>query len=286
MYKSAIVFSSLVFLIFSACKPKDTVAEDSEGGLIARAGEETYSADEFKQDYITTGIIKDSTYNSKKVIEKWAIESLFYQEAIKRLDAEEINIDKQVEEYRRSLVNYIYQSRLVEANLDTAVTREEIEDYYNNHRDNFILKENIVKVNYLKVPVSAQALPKIKKLVWAVSEKDKQQLKDLCAQNAENFFMNDSTWLYLEDIKKEIPALRDQPDFNLSMGRVVEFSDDQYYYYLKVRDVKIKNGLSPINFEYQNIKRFIINNRKTQLISEYKKTIFEKAKSDKSFRVY
>ncbi|MBL7933814.1 MAG: hypothetical protein JNL60_18060 [Bacteroidia bacterium] len=285
MSKSLVVINVLLFLLFVSCKQKEN-PDENKGTLIAKAGDENYSVEEFKQDYITTGTIKDSTYNSKKVIEKWATESLFYQEAIKRLNAEEISVDKQVEEYRRSLINYIYQSRLIEANLDTTVSREEIEDYYNNHRDNFILSENIVKVNYLKVPVTAQVLPKIKKLVWAVTEKDKQLLKDLCAQNAENFFMNDSTWLYLDDVKKEIPALRDQPDFNLSMGRVVEFSDDQYYYYLKVRDIKVKNGLSPINFEYQNIKRFIINNRKTQLISEYKKTLLEKAKSDKKFSVY
>ncbi len=253
--------------------------------MIAKAGDENYSLDDFKQDYISTGIVKDSSYNSKKVIDKWATESLFYQEALKRLNAEEISVDKQVEEYKRSLINYVYQSRLIEANLDTTVTGQEIENYYNDHRDNFILKENLIKVNYLKVPVSAVALPKIKKLVWGQTEKDKQQLRDLCAQFAENFFMNDSTWLYLEDIKKEIPALRDQPDFNLSTGKVVEFSDDQYYYYLKVRDVKVKNGLSPINFEYQNIKRFIINNRKTQLITEYKKTLLEKAKSNKTFKI-
>ena len=98
--------------------------------------------------------------------------------------------------------------------------------------------------------------------------------------------MNDSTWLFLDDIKKEIPALKEQPDFNLSMGRVVEFTDDQYYYYLKVKDVKVKNGLSPINFEAQNIKKFIINKRKTRLITDYKKTLMEKARTDKKFIIY
>lgn len=272
-------------VVLTACKQG---ASDLEEGvkMVAKAGDESYALEDFKQDYISTGIVKDSTYNSKKVIDKWATESLFYQEALKRLNTDEVSVEKQVEEYKRTLINYIYQSRLIEANLDTNVTGQEIENYYNEHRDNFILKENLIKVNYLKVPVSATALPKIKKLVWGQTEKDKQQLRELCAQFAENFFMNDSTWLYLDEIKKEIPALRDQPDFNLSTGRVVEFSDDQYYYYLKVRDVKIKNGLSPINFEYQNIKRFIINNRKTQLITEYKKTLLEKAKANKTFKIY
>jgi hypothetical protein len=254
--------------------------------IIAKAGNENLDINEFGEGFVSTQIIKDSAYNTKKYIESWATESLFYQEAQDKLNEDEKNIEREVESYRKSLVNYIYQTKLIEANLDTAITREEIEGYYNEHRDNFILKENIIKVNYFKVPVRTPVLIKIKKLVWSVNPKDKELLKNLCIQNAENFFMNDSTWLFLEDIKKEIPGLKEQPDFNLTTGRVVEFTDDQYYYYLKVKDVKVKNGLSPINFEYQNIKKFIINKRKTQLISQYKKVLLEKAKLNKSFVIY
>lgn len=259
---------------------------ESDARIVAKAGNESLDINEFTEGFVSTGIIKDSVYNAKRSIESWATESLFYQEAMEKLDKDEINVDRQVELYKKSLVNYIYQTRLIEANLDTAISKEEVEAYYNEHRDNFILKENIVKVNYFKIPLRTPVLPKIKKLLSSANPKDKEQLKTLCIQNAENFFMNDSTWLFLEDIKKEIPALRDQPDFNLSMGKVVEFTTDQYYYYLKIKDVKVKNGLSPINFEAQNIRKFIINVRKTQLITEYKKTLLEKAQADKRFLIY
>jgi hypothetical protein len=272
--------------VLFACKNTPAHEADEKVKIVAKAGNETLNIDEFSADFVSTGIIKDSNYNAKKSIEQWAIEALFYQEALNKLDDDEINIERQVESYRKTLVNYVYQTKLIEANLDTTITKEEIENYYNEHRDNFILKENIIKVNYFKVPARAPALVKIKKLVWSANPKDKEQLKTLCIQNAENYFMNDSTWLFLDDIKKEIPALKDQPDFNLSTGRVVEFTDEEYYYYLKVKDVMVKNGLSPVNFEYQNIKKFIINNRKATLINQYKQVMFEKAKLDKSFVMY
>ncbi len=278
---------TVVLLLFIACTPSVKNDADKEAKIVATAGDDKLDINEFTDDFVSTGIIKDSVYNAKKSIEKWATESLFYQEALTKLNEDEVNIEQQVEAYRKSLVNYIYQTKLIEANLDTTITKEEIEAYYDEHRDNFILKENIVKVNYLKVPLRSPALAKIKRFIWSTNPKDKIQLKVLCEQNAENFFMNDSTWLFLEDIKKEIPALKEQPDFNLSNGRVVEFTDDlYYYYYLKVKDVKVKNGLSPINFEYQNIRKFILNNRKTQLITEYKRTLLEKAKGNKSFVSY
>lgn len=253
---------------------------------VAIAGNEKLDLEDFKKSFISGGTIKDSTYLAKQVIERWATESLFYQEAVEKLNQEELNIDKQVEDYKKSLVNYVYQTKLVEANLDTLVTREEVENYYDEHRNNFILRENIVKVNYLKIPVKAKDLDKIKRLLYAMNPKDQILLKTLCIQNAENFFMNDSTWLLLDDVKKEIPKLRDEPDFNLSTGRVVEFSDDEYYYYLKVKDMKVKNGLSPINFERRNIRNFIVNTRKIQLIREYKQLLLEKAVANKSFVKY
>jgi hypothetical protein len=271
----------LMALLFSCKQGNEAEAKEK---IVATAGEEKLGLSEFKDLYFNTGTIKDSTYYSKKTIEQWATESLFYQEAVKKLDEEEMQVEKQVETYRRELINYIYQSRLIEANLDTVISPDEIEAYYNEHNDNFILKENIVKVDYIKVPLKAPGIDKIKRILLGV-KKDNEQLKNLCVQNAESFFLNDSTWLYLDEIKKEIPSLREQPDFSMVNGRVLQFNDDSYYYYLKIKDVKVKNGLSPLNFERQNIKKFILNNRKTVLVNRYKQLLFEKAKASKSFKI-
>ena len=282
----SIIYILICFILVSCNSGKSDAEPASK--TIAKVGNESLSLDEYKENYISIESLNDSTILAKRSIESWAIESLFYQEAMTKLNADEIDIDKQVEAYKKSLVNYIYQTKLIEANLDTNITLPEIEQYYSEHEDNFILKENIVKVNYFKIPVKASGLEKIKRLLrsYAYVPKDIEQLKNLCMQNAEIFFMNDSTWLFLEDVKKEIPKLRDQPDFNLSQGRVVEFTDDLYYYYLKIKEVKVKNGLSPLNFEKQNIKNFIINKKKTELINQYKLQLLEKAKAENQFELY
>ncbi|MBA3682980.1 MAG: hypothetical protein H0W73_17720 [Bacteroidetes bacterium] len=282
-------FSIYIFIcLFIVSCNKGSEKEEIVSKPVAKAGNEVLSLNDYKENYIAVESIKDSAILAKKSIENWAIESLFYQEGMSKLNEDEIDVDKQVEDYKRSLVNYIYQTKLIEANLDTNITRREIEQYYSDHEDNFILKENIVKVHYFKIPIKASGLEKIKRLLrsYVYQPKDVEPLKTLASQNAENFFMNDSTWLYLDDIKKEMPKLRDQPDFNLTQGRVIEFSDDLYYYYLRIKEVKVKNGLSPLNFERQNIKNFIINKKKTELINQYKFQLLEKAKSEKKFEVY
>lgn len=283
MRLSLYIYLPLISLIIS-CNSKPSPDVNVE--LAAKAGEQELSKGELQDDFIAPANSKDSAYIIKRTIESWAVEALFYQEALTKLTEDEIQVQRQVDEYKKTLINHIYQTRIVEANLDTAISKEEIQQYYERHRENFILKDNIVKVNYYKIPAKVKVLDKMKRLFYAVSPKDKEQLQTLCTQYAENFFTNDSTWLYLDDIKKEIPKLKDQEDYNIGKGRVFEFTDELYYYFLKIKDVKVKNGLSPINFEKQNIKNFIINSRKTQLIQQYKQQLLQKAKDEKTFVVY
>jgi hypothetical protein len=279
-------YIALVFavLAWSCSSPAETVQDKS--AIAAMAGDQQLTKEELRENILSFASSKDSAYMVKKTIDNWAVEALFYQEALTKLNEEEIQVQREVESYRKSLVNHIYQTKIIEANLDTNVTKEEIQEYYDDNRENFILKDNIVKVNYFKIPLKVKVLDKMKRLFYAVSPKDKEQLQSLCVQYAENYFINDSTWLYLDDLKKEIPKLKDQADLTISYGRIFEFTDDLYYYFLKIKDVKIKNGLSPINFEKQNIKNFIINRRKTSLIQQYKQHLLQTAKEKKKYIVY
>lgn len=279
-----VIISGLV--LFSGACSKNTGAENKDSKIVARAGDEELDEETYRSGLINTGVVKDSAFQGKRFIDKWAIESLFYQEAISKLNSEEMQIEKQVQEYRQALVNHIYQTKVIEANLDTVINPDEIESYYEDHRDNFILKDNIVKVNYLKIAEKSPALPKIRKLLTAGAEKDRSALRELCTQNAENFFLDDSTWLFVDDLKKEIPSLRDHEEYTFTSGRVLEFQEEGFYYYLKVKDVKTKNSFSPLNFEVQNIRKFILNNRKTQLINQYKQLLLEKAKGSKKYVIY
>jgi hypothetical protein len=274
----------LLLLLIAGCRAPDPNPE--KGRVVARAGDEELPLESFRRRIVQSPYVKDSAFNAKRSVESWATESLFYQEAMKKLKEEERRIDAQVEDYRKALVNYIYETKLVETNLDTLVNNEEIEAYYQQHRSSFILKENIVKVDYFKLPVRSVAYDRIMKLLRSTKPKDQEQLNELLAQHAENFFMNDSTWLYIEDVRKEIPQLRDEPDYAFSPGRNFELTDKDYFYYLKIKDVKTKNAFSPLNFEKGNIRKFILNSRKTQMIMQYKQGMLEKARKDKRFVIY
>ncbi|MGE0566402.1 MAG: hypothetical protein AB7O73_00510 [Bacteroidia bacterium] len=283
--KNFTYISAFFFITFlMSCTEKPVAVENNEKVIASVGSSKLYETD-FNNNLIRGYTREDSILFANKTIENWAIDELFYNEANKTLNEGEKGIDKEVEAYRKSLINHIYETKLIESNLDTVVSDEEIESYYNQYLDNFILKDNIVKVNYFKIPSQSKEIGKMKKFIHSTDSKSKQQLESLCQEHAENYFLNDSIWLLIYDLQREIPSLKEQLDYNTYKGRVIEFNDDNSFYYLQIKDVKTKNTLSPLGYEKANIKTFILNARKVKLISTYKTQLLEKAKKEKAFKI-
>ena len=279
-----LVFAQLV-LVFFACN-KTTEATEGKGNPIAKANTSILYASDLKQ-ISQNGLSKsDSLAFIQTYINKWAYNEIFYQQAINYLTEEELNVDKELEDYKKELLTYKFQTKLINEKLDTNITLGQIEEYYNNNSQNFLLKNNIVKVLYVKTPITIPNIDKLKKLCYSNNPKDAEQLKSICIQYANNFFMNDNTWLMFDDLKKEMNQLKEVPEYDIKNGKIFEFTDATSFYFLKIIEVKSKNTLSPLNFEKTNIKNMLINQRKEQLISTIKKDFFDKAKTNKELEIY
>jgi len=278
------IATSLLSLLAACGKPETPVAEP--GKPIAKING-TILSDKELENIVPKGLSKtDSTAFLQTYINKWAYNEAFYQQALNYLSEDELNVSKEVEDYKKELISYRFQVKLINDKLDTNVTNEEMETYYNANSENFLLKNNIVKVLYIKIPVSIPNFEKFKKLCYSANPKDAEQLKSLCVQYANNYYMNDNTWLMFDDLKKEMNQLNDVPEYTVQKGKVFEFTNVESFYFLRILDVKSKNTLSPLNFEKNNIKNMLINQRKQQLINTVKKDFFDKAKTNKELEIY
>ena len=272
-------------LITIACTKSSDNTEE-QGKVIAKINTSTLYINDVAK-ISQTGLSKsDSAIFIQNYINNWANNEVFYQQALSYLTEEELNITKEIDEYKKTLLSYKFQTKLINDKLDTNISISQIEDYYNANSQNFLLKNNIVKVLYVKTPFNIPNLEKLKKLCYSTSPKDAEQLNSMCIQYANNYYMNDNTWLMFEDLKKEIPQLKEVPEYTIQNGKIFEFTDATSFYFLKIIEVKSKNTLSPLNFEKNNIKNMLINQRKQQLITSIKKDFFEKAKTNKELKIY
>jgi hypothetical protein len=88
-----------------------------------------------------------------------------------------------------------------------------------------------------------------------------------------SYFIEDSLWLKWDDVTKEIPALKNYDINRLNKGKIMEWKDGENYYYLVIKDIKVKDEYSPIAYEQEKIKQAILNERKKNLIIELKTNI-------------
>ncbi|MBI3519367.1 MAG: hypothetical protein HY062_08420 [Bacteroidetes bacterium] len=285
-YIKPIIILGHILLLGTACSKSSETESEDKGKIIAKVNSSNLYANDLEHMTPKGLSSSDSVAFIQTYINKWAYNEVFYQQAINYLSEEELDITKEIENYKKELLSYRFQTKLIDQKLDTTVTLAQIEDYYNANSQNFLLKNNIVKVLYVKTPLNIPNLAKLKKLCYSTNPKDAEALKSMCIQYANNFFMNDNTWLMFDDLKKEISQLKDIPEYNLQDGKTFEFTDANSFYFLKIIEVKSKNTLSPLNFEKNNIKNMLINQRKQQLINSIKKDFFDKAKTNKELEIY
>lgn len=269
-----------------ACQTKMQQTDREKGKPMAKVNAHTLYLSDVAASCPKNISKSDSVAFVRAWIHKWAKNQVFYDQALRYLSEEEQSIDAEMEAYKRELLSYKFQAKLVNEKLDTLVTQKQIEDYYNQHAQSFVLKQNILKVLYVKTPVSISNLDKLKKLCYSNNPKDGEQLKNFCIQYANNYYMNDNTWLMLDDLKKEIPQLNEVPDYSIQRGKIVEFTDANSFYFLKIIDVKSKNTPSPLHFETTHIKNRIINQRKQQLINTIQNDFFNEAQTTKELEIY
>jgi len=278
-----IVFLALIF--FSSCNYFRKQGEVKTKDAVARAFDKYLYPENLSGIVPENASRKDSLIFIKNYIENWIHQQVVLHKAESNLDENKKNVDEKLEEYRNSLIRYAYEKALVEQRLDTNVSEKEIEEFYNANPGNFELKSNILKVIYLKLNKKSPKLNKVRDWYTSTGKKDMESLRDYCRQYALNYFLDDQTWLLFDDLLKEIPLKTyDQEQF-LHNNRNIEIEDSTTIYFISIRGFKVKNSLSPLSFERNNIRNMIINQRKLRLIEEMEQQAFEDARKNGEFEI-
>jgi len=278
--KKYIIISLIILL--SSC---NIFNKNKSDNIVARA------YDKYLYDSDLTGIIPhgttatDSISIIKNYINNWIRQKVILHKAEQNLINKQRNFTKQLENYRNSLIIYEYEKNLVSQKLDTNITEQEIINYYNNNKKNFELKDNIVRVVYVKLHLNSPDIKKVKNLYKSDKTQDREKLTKYCYKYAVNFFFDDS-WLIFNDLLKEIPINTYNQENYLKNHRFIEIKDSLYYYFVNIKGFKIKESTSPLSLEKENIKNIILNKRKIRFINNMHNKIFKDALKNNDFETF
>ena len=228
----------------------------------------------------------DSTARMEAYIESWIRKQLLIQEATKKIDINEAEVERKILDYRYSIIAYEYQSYYVKQNLDTAVSPQEIETYYRNNIDNFILKQNIIRATFVKEPKNAPRTDRLKELINSANERDKTELKSYCLSFSVAYHISDSTWMIFDELVRNSPLVEipNKVQF-LKSNPYHETEDETYLYFLKVDEYRMSHKVSPLEFVRDEIINIILNKRKVELAKKLEDDVYNHALERKEFEI-
>jgi len=280
MTKSGIYI--IVFLTFlTACS-----LFVEEGEPVAKVGNHVLTMEELKTnipDYLddTDGLLWADDY-----IKKWVQRELLLLKAEENLKTEMKDVSRELEEYRNSLIVYRYKNELMKQKMDTTVKESDVQKYFNENKESFILNRNIVKAIYIKVPVEVSSPENIKDLC-ATDDPDKlAKLNEYCLSYAKAYDRFNDQWVAADLVLKNTPMeISDQRRF-LERNRYVESSDMNYYYIVCIRAYRLAGQVAPNEYVYNDIRNLILSKQKIQFLKQIEKDVYKEGLDNKKVKLF
>ena len=255
--QAGIIVSLFCFTLLS-CSDQDKI--------VASVGESQLSENEafILMNHYEIDVNNKTEY--RNFLKNWA-ENELYKLALKEKYPEQWEIVRlRGEGFSSELSKYYLEEYNIKSKLDTIVSQKEMKDFYDANKEEFILHDYIVKALYLKIPKSVEFKEKkIQHKFMLKNDKDLNEINSYAKLYAENFYFNDSSWIYFTELSEDIPLTKYNVD-NIVLNRTkTYFSDDEHTYFLNIIDYKLKDEAPPFDFLKEQIRAIIVAKRLQQL---------------------
>ena len=255
-----------------------------EGEIIASVNEKDLFLNEVLAEMPNQ--IEDSAYFVEKYMNDWVRKQLMIYHAEINLKSDLQDYEKQIEQYRSSLLIYAYQQELLNQNFDTTIAFNEIESYYEQYKNEFKLTKNIFKGRLIIVDKFAPDLASLNK--WYKSDKENsiESLDDYCQQFAKEYYLKDDKWQFFSIFNQMLPELIEEEEYFLRNTKGIWFEDAGFRYYLFVKDYQIKGGISPLAVEKEKIKNVLLNKKKIKYLKQLEDELYQNGLALEKIKIY
>ncbi len=265
--------------------PDYLVSDDT----IARVGRNELSINEI--DNLMPSNLKgdDSVTYVKQYVDRWIVRQLKVEEADRLFSSSEREIDRLVEEYRQTLLSSRVDQHYVEEQSVGDVTDEDIAEYYNTHKSDFVLDRTLVKGRVLcfdkNYRQSKRLMEQMRKA--ATSQTEDKTFSDTCEKNGFLLIDNRSEWVNFADFLTNLPTTRTQ-DYEPLLDKmgIQQMEANGLRYLFDFTSVCHKGNVAPLEIVSENIRRILITQRRSEIIKKHEELIRSKAMEEGHVSVY
>jgi hypothetical protein len=259
------------FLLVS-CKQETTVNKN----VIVQIGDKVLTREELEENITSFLSPEDSILAVEHYIRVWINDNLLYDIARKNIINKEY-INQLVESYRKSLVIYQYQEQLVNEKLSKEIDNEVLLEYHKNNSDKFKLDRPLVKGLFLRVPVDAPQIEKIKTWYKSISATSLANIEKYSLQYSAGYDYFFDNWVDLSELMNKWPINYKTEWDNIKYNKFIEQKDDKYYYFLHITDYLSQGDNAPFEYAKSTIKEILVNQKKIEFLRKIEEDLYSKA---------
>lgn len=214
----------------------------------------------------------------------WLKEVLLMDKASRNIP-NNAEIDRLVENYRKSLIAHTYQQELINQKLADEVTEDDLLAYYDAHQFLFKAERPLLKGLFIKVPLTAPQLSQLRRWYKDTTQVAVENLEKYSLQHAVKYEYFYDKWVSIGDILDWVPYDEDELNSYLSKRQSLELKDTTFYYFLNVLDYRPVGAQEPFEFAQIQVKDILLNMRRMDYIEQVKNELYEEALENNKIKI-
>ena len=267
-----------------SCNAVSLLIHDSE--VVAKCGKNRLYASEVYPLIPEGAGEEESEAIIRQYATSWATRLLYADVAAAQLPKADLDIEREIEEYRAELLRFRYEKNYVEDRLDTLISEDQLEECYKSNASRFVLKSPILKVRYLSIDAQSPVRNSIQRKMMSSDYADLVEADSLARGAAQKYLDYSEQWVEASEIaaefgvetEKMLAAYRDGK-IQLSWPRTGEMKIAFVY------DIR-RSGPSPLEYCEPEVRELILSERRRELLSSLERDLLENARKTKNFVLY
>ena len=256
---------------------------------IARVGRNELSINEIGSAIPANLKGEDSVTYVKQYVDRWIVRQLKVEEADRLFSTSEHEIERMVEEYRQTLLSSRVDQHYVNAATTGEITDEDIVEYYNTHKSDFLLDRTLVKGRILCFDAayrqSKRLMDQMRKA--STSQTEDKTFTDMCEKNGFMLIDNRSEWVNFVDFLTNLPTTRTQ-DYEPLLDKmgIQQMEANGLRYLFDFTSVCRKGDVAPLEIVTENIRRILATQRRSEIVKAHEEEIRLKAEAEGHVSIY
>ena len=147
----------ILILLIISCELENNSKEEP----IARVNDNFLFFSEIQESLDENMSQNDSMLAVNSAINNWASKKLLYEKAIFNLSNSKQNeLDLLVKSYESDLYISNYEKEWLKTRVDTIVSNDQLQSYYNDNKNKFRLRQDILLARFIELPIENFNKPK------------------------------------------------------------------------------------------------------------------------------